>query len=469
MSDESKKYISVIFKEWLPLYDGLKPEVKAILKNIAAEQSEALAARFYDFIFQDPDIARHLTYDLVQERLSRSLAVWVNDILTSEKEQLQALAERQYHIDSIHARIGIPAEAVLRGARQLKAGLIEYVRDNDKIDHQTGLATIHYAVMSINMAIEMMCHAYTLSHYRATKNEEAYRLYSLMDNVPMEYGKQQASLSGWENSAIFNIVSENKNDINGTLLSESEFGLWFRHKCVRYFNKNAQMEEIADLITQVDNLIIGWKSSDSGAEYKNTQTLLQSIHILCQKISSQLGVIFSSLSQMQNGKDSLTSLLNRRYLPVVLKHEVTLAMEHELPMTVAIVDIDHFKEINDNWGHMVGDRAIKHVADLLSNNIRSSDYIFRYGGEEFLLVLVETGAAEAFALLERLRKSISQLPFNVGGETNIAITTSAGFAVHTGHPDYNRLLRDADSALYVAKRSGRDCVKMHQVEQDPQH
>ena len=469
MSDESKKYISVIFKEWLPLYDGLKPEVKAILKNIAAEQSEALAARFYDFIFQDPDIARHLTYDLVQERLSRSLAVWVNDILTSEKDQLQALAERQYHIGSIHARIGIPAEAVLRGARQLKAGLIEYVRDNDKIDHQTGLATIHYAVMAINMAIEMMCHAYTLSHYRATKNEEAYRLYSLMDNVPMEYGKQQASLSGWENSAIFNIVSENKNDINGTLLSESEFGLWFRHKCVRYFNKNAQMEEIADLITQVDNLIAGWKSSDSSAEYKNTQTLLQSIHILCQKISSQLGVIFSSLSQMQNGKDSLTSLLNRRYLPVVLKHEVTLAMEHELPMTVAIVDIDHFKEINDNWGHMVGDRAIKHVADLLSNNIRSSDYIFRYGGEEFLLVLVETGAAEAFALLERLRKSISQLPFNVGGETNIAITTSAGFAVHTGHPDYNRLLRDADSALYVAKRSGRDCVKMHQVEQDPQH
>ena len=469
MSDESKKYISVIFKEWLPLYDGLKPEVKAILKNIAAEQSEALAARFYDFIFQDPDIARHLTYDLVQERLSRSLAVWVNDILTSEKEQLQALAERQYHIGSIHARIGIPAEAVLRGARQLKAGLSEDVRDNEKIDHQTGLATIHYAVMAINMAIEMMCHAYTLSHYRATKNEEAFRLYSLMDNVPMEYGKQQVSLSGWENSAIFNIVSENKSDINGTLLSESEFGLWFRHKCVRYFNKNAQMEEIADLITQVDNLIAGWKSSDSSAEYKNTQTLLQSIHIHCQKISSQLGVIFSSLSQMQNGKDTLTSLLNRRYLPVVLKHEVTLAMEHELPMTVAIVDIDHFKEINDNWGHMVGDRAIKHVADLLSNNIRSSDYIFRYGGEEFLLVLVETGAAEAFALLERLRKSISQLPFNVGGETNIAITTSAGFAVHTGHPDYNRLLRDADSALYVAKRSGRDCVKMHQVEQDPQH
>jgi diguanylate cyclase len=68
-------------------------------------------------------------YDLVQERLSRSLAGWVNDILTSDKENLQALAERQYHIGSIHSRIGIPAEAVLRGARQLKAGLIENMRD----------------------------------------------------------------------------------------------------------------------------------------------------------------------------------------------------------------------------------------------------------------------------------------------------------------------------------------------------
>ncbi|MGM1327957.1 GGDEF domain-containing protein, partial [Klebsiella michiganensis] len=141
---------------------------------------------------------------------------------------------------------------------------------------------------------------------------------------------------------------------------------------------------------------------------------------------------------------------------------VTLAMEYELPMTVAIIDIDHFKEINDSWGHMVGDRAIKHVAELLSDNIRSSDYIFRYGGEEFLLVLVETGAAEAFTILERLRKKISQLAFSVGADNEISITASIGYAVHTGHPDYNLLLRDADSALYVAKRDGRNCVKLHE-------
>ena len=152
---------------------------------------------------------------------------------------------------------------------------------------------------------------------------------------------------------------------------------------------------------------------------------------------------------------------NAKVSQYVLKHEVTLAMEHELPMTVAIIDIDHFKGINDNWGHMVGDRAIKHVAELLSDNIRSSDYIFRYGGEEFLLVLVETGVSEAFTILDRLRKKISQLAFNVGGDTQIPITASIGYAVHSGHPDYNLLLRDADNALYAAKREGRNCVKMH--------
>ena len=138
MKDESQKYISIIFKEWLPLYDSLTPEVKSVLKNIAEQQAEALATRFYDFIFQDPDIARHLSYDLVQERLSSSLAGWVKDILMCEKENLQALAERQYLIGSIHSRIGIPAEAVLRGARQLKAGLIEKSVVNRHIEAASG-------------------------------------------------------------------------------------------------------------------------------------------------------------------------------------------------------------------------------------------------------------------------------------------------------------------------------------------
>lgn len=104
-----------------------------------------------------------------------------------------------------------------------------------------------------------------------------------MDNVPMEYGKQQAALSGWGKYGNFNIVSENKANTNATLLSESEFGLWFRHKCVRYFNKNSQMDEIAALISQVDDLLIGWRASASVMDYKNTQNLIQGSIFIASK------------------------------------------------------------------------------------------------------------------------------------------------------------------------------------------
>lgn len=91
MNEESQKYIAVIFKEWLPLYDSLTPDVRALLKKMADERSSMLATRFYDFIFQDPDIARHLSYELVEERLSRSLAGWVQQILTCEKRIFRLL------------------------------------------------------------------------------------------------------------------------------------------------------------------------------------------------------------------------------------------------------------------------------------------------------------------------------------------------------------------------------------------
>ncbi len=97
-----------------------------------------------------------------------------------------------------------------------------------------------------------------------------------------------------KNTAIFLILlAKNKANTNATLLSESEFGLWFRHKCVRYFNKNSQMDEIAALISQVDDLLIGWRASASVMDYKKIhKNLIQGIHIHCQQIGSQLGVIF---------------------------------------------------------------------------------------------------------------------------------------------------------------------------------
>ncbi len=124
MNEESQKYIAVIFKEWLPLYDSLTPDVRALLKKWRDERSSMLATRFYDFIFQDPDIARHLSYELVEERLSRSLAGWVQQILTCEKRGSSGscgapVSDRQHSFADWHPGRG---GAARRAADKIRAG-----------------------------------------------------------------------------------------------------------------------------------------------------------------------------------------------------------------------------------------------------------------------------------------------------------------------------------------------------------
>jgi two-component system cell cycle response regulator len=157
--------------------------------------------------------------------------------------------------------------------------------------------------------------------------------------------------------------------------------------------------------------------------------------------------------------DPLTGFYNQRYL---MRH-LTGLMSTNIANGVAVmmIDVDHFKQVNDRWGHPVGDRALKAVADTLRGRIRLFDSIARYGGEEFAVVMPGTGLQEATSVAERLRISIEELRFAPEPGVNHALTVSIGVAaVDAGDWTPQRLLRDADAALYEAKRSGRNRVEM---------
>ena len=134
-------------------------------------------------------------------------------------------------------------------------------------------------------------------------------------------------------------------------------------------------------------------------------------------------------------------------------------MHSNSALTVAMLDIDHFKIINDTYGHTTGDSVLKSIAEILYENTRNSDYIFRYGGEEFMVVLVETPKAMAYALIDRLRKKIQDHKINLQSGETITTTISAGIAAYNGHPDYEYLIKSADYALYKAKASGRNRIE----------
>ncbi|GIH91744.1 diguanylate cyclase [Planobispora siamensis] len=158
-------------------------------------------------------------------------------------------------------------------------------------------------------------------------------------------------------------------------------------------------------------------------------------------------------------RDTLTGLYNRRHLMEILAREIPRAAGEGTPLSVALIDVDHFKRINDTHGHDAGDVVLTHVAALLAGEVRHDDVVVRYGGEEFVLLLPGAGAEEARARLDDLRRRVGRTPVEVEGR-HLTVTFSAGVADLAPGQGPRDLLREADRALYGAKRLGRDRVEL---------
>ena len=157
--------------------------------------------------------------------------------------------------------------------------------------------------------------------------------------------------------------------------------------------------------------------------------------------------------------DSLTGLLNRPAILETLHREVSRSAREGTPVTVIMADLDHFKQINDTYGHVVGDDVLRESARRMLNAIRDYDSIGRYGGEEFLVIAPGCGAREATVQAERLCACVSAAPIDVAGH-HILMTLSVGVAACTDRKQADDLLRIADEALYEAKNAGRNRVEV---------
>lgn len=155
--------------------------------------------------------------------------------------------------------------------------------------------------------------------------------------------------------------------------------------------------------------------------------------------------------------DALTGIANRRSALSFLETEMRHALEDGTPLSVAILDIDHFKSINDRFGHATGDAVIRKTAVLCSGAVRSSDLAGRIGGEEFVLVLPGADSATAQNVGERVRVSIETADWGADGPDTV--TASIGVATLKGTEGAEQLLAEADGALYRAKREGRNLLR----------
>ena len=159
--------------------------------------------------------------------------------------------------------------------------------------------------------------------------------------------------------------------------------------------------------------------------------------------------------------DSLTGVLNRHQLETVLQQEFTRAMQHDLPLSLAFIDLDDFKKINDTHGHLIGDQVLKSFANHLQEQLRDTDVIARFGGEEFVVVFPDTDEQTALAVVRRALDAIGSLAMAHAGNVPLHVTFSAGVASHGSYERFANvqdLLKAADDVLYRSKNLGRNRV-----------
>jgi diguanylate cyclase (GGDEF)-like protein len=179
-------------------------------------------------------------------------------------------------------------------------------------------------------------------------------------------------------------------------------------------------------------------------------------------VSSQI----SELHQLQEevDLDPLTGLCNRRGFGRREAIIVAEANRTGQPVAVLALDLDHFKKVNDTWGHAAGDMVLKTFSQILSSALRGTDLAVRLGGEEFCAVLVDTGPEQAKAVGERIRLALAGFPVFVTDEQTISQTVSIGLAMYiAGEPDLQPTLERSDLALYAAKEGGRNQVHVYQA------
>jgi diguanylate cyclase (GGDEF)-like protein len=174
-----------------------------------------------------------------------------------------------------------------------------------------------------------------------------------------------------------------------------------------------------------------------------------------RKIKEEILTYEQKRLQEKANTDPLTKVYNREYLSNYLRDKLKEAKEKKQPLSIAIIDIDYFKKINDNYGHLVGDCVLKELVKILKTHLRSSDCVARYGGEEFVVVMPNSTLADACKKIESLRKLVEEKRFC---DENLKVTFSAGVTQFQGKESLEELLKRADDNLYEAKRAGRNRV-----------
>jgi diguanylate cyclase len=435
---------------------GTAPATRSTVAALVQRHADVLARRFYRVMMDYPGAADFLSHQIVEAKLHMSMQHWLNELFSAwDDEKLSALIARQRNIGEIHARVRLPLHLVTHGARNFKHWIWEYLIEAEDLQERQRLHAVVYVNDIIDLAIEAMSTAFVSNADRTARSEEAYRLHTLSQDLAVDRERQRASLLEWAQQVMYALHRSPGGQI--PKLGSSEFGLWLTHKALFTFEGASEINHIKTLSERLDSQVIPLFAAN--LDHDQISGLLADLEDGLSQIKFMLNTLFDRHLEVEKGRDVLTRLLNRQFLASVMMREIELAKRTQREFAALMIDVDHFKRINDEYGHDAGDSALQQISSVTLNSVRAGDFVFRYGGEEILIILVDIDQERAEAAAEQIRVRIenTELLFSLGRAQSV--TVSIGGALFDGHPDYRYLIARADTALYQAKNAGRNrCI-----------
>ncbi|MCK6395648.1 GGDEF domain-containing protein [Zoogloea sp.] len=444
---------------WQILSETCSDTIRDAVARIIQRDKADLAAAFYTYMLQDEGAKPFLSVTTVEARLKPGLQRWLEVLFQHRSvEELAAALALQRHVGEVHARAQIPVNLVARGLRLLKHEINTRLLDTP-LDRTELVNAVLYVDRLTDVAFEEMSAAFMLSSERGVRTDEAYRMFAAGRDLALEREKQSVAVLEWE-ARFYRMLAAGSSFDDIPSLKDSEFGLWLYHKAPLLFDETRELPLIGECVERIDQslfpqLVFG---RDKDLHSDTNRALAKAVLVEVDQIKFLLRSMFDRLVDLDVGRDVLTQLFNRRFLPSILKREISLSRRSDSQFCVLMLDIDHFKRVNDEHGHDAGDRVLQHVAGQLMNQVRGGDFVFRYGGEEFLVVLAAIDEEQARNVADKIRQRIAEMEVPLAASQNLRVTISIGIAVNDGHPDYQRIIERADRALYAAKETGRNRV-----------
>lgn len=420
-----------------------KSLLSAIEKSVVA---------FYDVLQNDSATSHYFSNHLVEQHLKVALKSWLEQTLTAKhsKEAINELVNEQRKVGQVHSRIEVPMQLVTTAMLVIKQSLFASIRECEDLlsDEKSDLIIVVDTLL--DASLNLINESYLEGHIESQRTAQEYRNRTSAQELAIEIERIKGSLFGWLTQFMTDLFSEsitNQADIN-----HQEFALWVRHKLDFVGTDKSIILKIKEKVDQLQielSIFFGLKNSERKAAIKKINSLANAIGWLLTEVADEN-------LERSTREDPLTSLIGRRFMAPILQKESQLSRKTNVPYSIMMLDVDDFKSMNDLYGHQAGDQVLSQMGHVMKSLLRVTDYAFRYGGEEFLVLMPETNLKNAVTAAEKLLNKVRDIDVYLENERRLKVTVSIGVAEFDGHPDYEHLIKVADEKLYEAKHNGKN-------------